>query len=173
MEIPFTQTFFKEVNLYNELIYFERQGKKSWPLEKIVLHWAAGNNHTQLATPLTRDIVESIFRDYKSEVDALPEETIKYSSGLGRQDVLSNLIERGFGHAQDTHKFCRINNRGLLAGKILRRTSLLRRRYVYRFWNIFWWGVFLGTVLLLVMTLFSAFVDLMSDLNHIRAFLSR
>ena len=145
MELPFTPSFFKEIEIYQRLMSLEKENKTIWESEKLVLSYAAGPGHAHPGTPLGRDHVGEVIENAVNN-GKISSKAIKVS---GHQDVLNSLVTRGFAEAVGVDR-ARITQEGLFAGKILNDTNLLKKRQKYITWIFFWWIVFGFAVLLLL-----------------------
>ncbi len=172
MELPFSPSFFRKIDIYQQLKTFESEHKPIWEAEKQLLMWAAGPGHQNPGQSIGRDIVEQVlveamtngaFRD-------MPEAAAYAADGY---QVTLSLVTRGFADRAPSHvsQIAQINLKGLLAGLVLRETNALKRNYRYEFWIWIWWVVFWGLFIIFLTNVLSALVSIWKQLSPLITYL--
>jgi hypothetical protein len=181
MNLPFSPTFFRKIDLFQQLMEFENQKDKKhlWDGEKAVLIWASSEHHQHLGSTIDDHHVKDalnycVVEKYLTEAN---KERMKGSL----KHILESLPVYGFGDLVSTAdpktSSVRINRNGILAGRILAETNSLTNTWKYRIWIFIWWlilitaGVLLLTqTIIAVKSLFQA--NKLSDrnVNYIRNF---
>ncbi|MCH7951412.1 hypothetical protein IH980_01560 [Patescibacteria group bacterium] len=128
MELPFTPSFFKKLNIFEELNNYNKVDPRrgTWSKEKKVLGWASSKENTNRGRRLTKNIVKNIL-DEKGSRNHLIEEA---------QEVLNSLESRKFLSRFEYGESGLFNERAFLAGKILLDTKNLKRSGYYLFWTV-------------------------------------
>lgn len=171
MNLPFSPTFFRKIDLFQQLMEFESQKvqKHLWDGEKAVLIWSGSDKHQLLGTPI----------DHNHVKDALQycEDTEYISAGdkqrlLGNvTDILESLAVHGFGERTDVigrHNVqLRININGILAGQILAETNNLKINYKYRIWTYDWLLLYYSAGLLLVIQVIKGMIELFDKISKL------
>jgi len=157
MDLPFSPTFFKKLDIYQRLVTFENQRKPIWYVEKLLLEWAVSPHHQHLGAyisegtakrALDKSLAEGKFNNHQKEAEYV----------ANAQHVLDALVVRGFADERpNLPQEVRINKEGLLAGTVLKETNLLQNKWRYQIWITSWWLLLiLGLLILVVQTVSSA-----------------
>jgi hypothetical protein len=120
MELPFSPSFFRKIDIYQQLKTFESEQKPIWEAEKQLLMWAAGPGHQNPGENIGRHTVGKVLEEainngtFRGTPDALSYEV------NGHQVALS-LVTRGFADTSPAPagQIAQINLKGLLAGLVL------------------------------------------------------
>ena len=154
MEPPIQLTFFKKLELYQEL---HSQNTKAdgrdntWLLEKALLQWTVHNHH-HLGSPLVEgEAINRILR----ESPAL--KRVEYDDGLIRQ-AMKNLIEREYADdvsLSDSHEEITFSRLGRLMGEVIEDVegegAGTWMAWRYPFFIKFVWGIaVLGGLLVII-----------------------
>lgn len=150
MDLPFSPTFFKKLDIYQRLLIFENQGKPIWYAEKLLLEWAASQHHQHLGAYISegtakrafdKPLAEGRFNNHKKEAAYVAD----------AQHVLDALVVRGFADERpNLPKEVRINKDGLMAGTVLNETNLLNNKWSYQIWILIWWIILTLALIILV-----------------------
>lgn len=150
MNLPFTPTFFKKLDIYQQMVNFEKAVdiKPIWKAEKVVLLWAIGRGHqhvgSYISTGNVKDALESEVRDG----GMLGESAVGYAVHI--QQVLDALVIRGLADPHQSNNTIRVNQNGFLAGMILEETNFFNNTGKFRFWTLAWWGVLISASVILM-----------------------
>lgn len=174
MNLPFSPTFFRKIDIFQQLMEYESQKEKKhlWEGEKALLIWGASDQHQNLGSALGTNHVKDALT-YCVENEIIPEsEKIRLRNNL--RHILDTIPVHEFGHYEDTadprSPSVKISRNGILAGEILLQTDFLKKTWRYKIWTFLWW-IILGAagVILLSQTLsaVSALLPL-SKVNEVR-----
>lgn len=150
MELPFTPTFFKKLDIYQQLISYEKTETKNstWNLEKVVLKWAVSPENKTKGSRITKNRIKDIV-----------EKSLKKQIHLEEsQEILNALAMREFLNNVDYGESGVFNNRSYLAGRIILETKDFRAK-LYDFWIMLWWAIFGVGVILLILEVIIRFRD--------------
>lgn len=149
MNLPFTPSFFKQIDIYQKLREFEARisTKPIWEVEKLILLWADSKDHQHIASYISPSNIQQYLHEAintrKVSLEAV-------DSVVSPQHALNALVTRGFAEKHPVNESVRINSEGFIAGKILRETQNLTDTWKYKFWQALWWLIFMAAVLLLL-----------------------
>lgn len=150
MNLPFTPTFFKKLDIYQQLVDYEKavEIKPIWKAEKVVLLWAIGRGHQHIGSYISTGNVKDPLEMEVKEDGRLGESAVAYAVHI--QQVLDALVVRGLAEAHPSNSSVRINQNGFIAGKIIEETDFLTRTFKYRVWTWLWWGLLTMATIILV-----------------------
>lgn len=154
MNLPFTPTSFKKLDILQQLVEFESEkGEKTlWSGVKAVLVWGASVHHQHLGSFIGINHVKDALTHCVRE-KFITEEEKKRIQGSARH-ILESLPTYGFGEAGESpdpkQPSVRINREGILAGRVLTETEFLKNTWWRsNFWTIVWWIVLAATAIIL------------------------
>ncbi len=158
MNLPFSPSFFKRLEIYQELKDFEEEGKKTWKHEKKVLLQAAISKQL----PIGHRIDE---KDVQLLCFSLPVDESAHENALEISvNIIDSLIRREYGEKdQFLHNptfGIKINARGYLAGRVLKETKELKKTGIYEFFITTWYVVIFFAFLLLTLQIANLWKDL-------------
>lgn len=161
MNLPFSPTFFREIDIYQQLMEYESQKDKKhlWEGEKSVLIWAASEHHQHLGSAIGINHVKDALK-YCSDKGYITEQERTNLYGSSRH-IIESLPIHDFGINQRSQNpknpSVKINKNGVLAGKILIKTRSLKKNISrYNFWIIIWWLVLAFAAIILLSQTLSA-----------------
>jgi hypothetical protein len=155
MDLPFSPSFFKRLEVYQELKDFEDEGKLTWEYEKKVLIYASSAKAIRIGQPISSgDISLVIFNNTDKDNDAL--------------DVIRSLEIRGFGELTNPYPYgssdrIRLNSKGYMAGRVLKETQSLKKAGWYWFWIKMWYAVICVAFFLLILQVANSFKSLLQN----------
>ena len=163
MNLPFSPTFFRKMDIFQQLMEYENQAKdkRLWKGEKAVLIWGASDKHQLLDEGLNWRHVKKAL-DYCVKKKFITEsEKNELSKPALRTHIIRTFPVREFGDLLDKDDSrVRINRNGILAGKILAETNNLKNTRDYRMWTGDWHLLYYLAGLLLVIQVLKGFVEL-------------
>lgn len=163
MNLPFTPTFFRKIDVYQRIMEFENDLsiKHIWQAEKVILIWSAGEHHQHIGSYIDAKCAMVPLRQAVND-GLLDQDSVEYA--VSPQHVLNSLITKGFAEKNPTNESVKITQDGFWAGKILKETDRLKKVSTYQFWIWFWWLVF---VLALIILFYQAWPGLISVIHFI------
>lgn len=155
MNLPFSPTFFRKIDIFQQLKEFEGQKDKKtlWEGVKALLVWGGSEHHQHLGSFLGPNHVKDALA-YCVKENIITEEERKrlvYSCPY----ILESLPVYGFGDQgpspDSKQPSVKINRNGVLAGRILAETDFLRQTWRYKIWIVIWWLI-LGTAAIILVS---------------------
>lgn len=156
MNLPFSPTFFRKIDIFQQLKEFESQKDKKhlWEGVKALLVWGGSEHHQHLGSFLGSNHVKDAL-EYCVKENFINEEERKrlvYSC----PHILESLPVYGFGDQGPSpdpkQPSVKINRNGVLAGRILVETNFLKNTWwKYQVWIIIWWFI-LGTAAIILIS---------------------
>lgn len=142
MNLPFSPTFFRKIDVFQQLVEYESQkdNKHLWEGEKVVLIWAASDQHQHLGTAININHVNDAF-DYCIKNNLITESEKKRLKDSFSY-ILQSLSIHEFGNPKsipEDRVDLIINRNGILAGEILVETKNLKRVNEYKLWVLDWY----------------------------------
>ncbi len=146
MNLPFTPTSFRKLDILQQLMEYESEkGEKTlWNGVKALLIWAASIHHQHLGSFIgTNHVKDALTYCVKEKfITETEKERIKGSA----RHILESLPVYGFGDPGEVvnpkEPSVKINRNGIVAGRILVETNFLENTWWrYNFWIIVWWFV--------------------------------
>src|SRR5258708_1819341 len=163
MNLPFSPTFFRKMDIYQQLMEYEAQRKEKhlWDGEKAVLIWAGSDQHQHLGTSIDNNHMKQIL-DYCKDQGFLTDKDVGRLQSQAEQ-ILQSIVVREFaeqtGNPASKYQL-RINRDGILAGQILKETKNLKKPWRYRQWTIDWWFAYYAAGILLALGIVKTFLDI-------------
>lgn len=172
MNLPFTPSFFKRLEIYQDLKDFEEEGKETWKYEKKLLLEMATSKSISIGKPLyIPDLPHSLFKKPLDE-ETTGEEIRKANN------VVDSLVARGLADKEevDTEPLVatvtplipwksiniKINARGYLAGRVLKETDGLRKTKQYEKYIKLWYITLRLAFSLLVLQILLLFLQVVT-----------
>jgi hypothetical protein len=153
MDLPFSPSFFKRLEVYQQLKDFEDEGKLTWEHEKKILIYATNSKAVRIGQPISsHDVAQVIFNDTSKSGDAL--------------DTIRSLEVRGFGELTDpffVFDRIKLNSKGYVAGRVLKETQGLKKAGWYWFWIKMWYAVIWVAFSLLILQVANSFKSLLQN----------
>lgn len=167
MNLPFTPTFFKKLDIYQQLVDYEKavEIKPIWKAEKVVLLWAIGRGHQHIGSYISPGNVKDALEMEVKVNGKLDESAAAYAVHI--QQVLDALVVRGFAEAHHANSSIRINQNGFIAGKILEETDFLTKTFKYKLWTWLWWGVLFAAAVILINQVLSALSGIFESISKL------
>ena len=162
MELPFSPSFFKKLEIYQILCQYEKEKENEnvWEFEKRILIWAYKHNFPQRlfgSEEKEAVLVEAVNKRLlnSQEIGKIP----------GTNVVLGSLSHRGFAEItpSDENKAI-INRSGYLAGEILIETNNLKSVFKFEFWRDMWWVILILGFLFLFSQTASVIISLIEKI---------
>lgn len=153
MNLPFSPTFFREIDIFQQLMEYESQKDKKllWKGEKAVLVWGASDQHQFLDEGLNWEHVKSALAYCVEKKFITESERVELTKPTLRTHIIRSLSVHGFGDFLDDESSpVRINRNGILAGAVLTETDFLNKRWRYQVWIYAWWLILGAAGLILV-----------------------
>jgi hypothetical protein len=154
MNIPFTPSSFRKLDLLQQLMEYEshKNEKSLWNGVKAVLIWAASVHHQNLGSFIGINHVKDALEYCKREefIDEKERKRLVYSC----QHILESLPVYNFGDQglspDPKQPSVKINRNGILAGRILVETNFLTNTWLrYNSWIIAWWLILASAAIIL------------------------
>jgi len=164
MNLPFSPTFFRKMDIFQQLMEYEDEKSKKhlWEGEKAVLIWAASEHHQHLGSFIDSNHVKDALKYCAKEKFITESENHRMQPSA--RHILDSLPVHEFGDREENPdpKISRIkiNRNGILAGRILTETSLLEETRQYQIWTSVWWIVLGAAALILLAQALNAVVDI-------------
>jgi len=145
MNLPFSPTFFRQMDIYQQLKEYESQkGEKHlWEGEKAVLIWSASDQHQHLGSAIDTHHVTNAL-EYAAKNGYLAQADATRLKG-SVSHILESLSVHEFGTPKsipENKLDMKINRNGILAGDILIKTKNLERKWQYEKWSWDWYFVY-------------------------------
>ncbi len=164
MNLPFSPTFFRKIDIFQQLKEYESQKdeKHLWEGEKAVLIWSASDQHQHLGSSLDAHHVKNAL-DYCVQKKFMIGSEKERLQGSARH-ILDSLPVHEFGTLENSsdpkQPRVTINRNGILAGEILIKTKGLINTREYEKWKWDWYLLYWLTGLLLVVQVMKGFWEL-------------
>jgi hypothetical protein len=163
MNLPFTPSFFREMDIYQKLREYESEkGENSWTFEKLFLMWVY--KHHYPGRIVGSNEIETVTEKAVNEKTITSKELKKQP---GTNVLLDSLHHRGFTDEAQKDNCAVINRDGYIAGKVLIATDGLRKNIKYDAIRIFWWLILIAGSLALLLQVINLFIDLMVRLKTV------
>lgn len=168
MNLPFSPTFFRKMDIFQQLMEYESQKDKKhlWEGEKVSLIWAGSELHQHLGSPIDIHHLRNAF-DYCVEKYFITEAEKGRLIG-GSRHILESLVTHElailYDYSNPKNPRIKINRNGILAGQILIETNNLKSTGKYKRWQWDWWFLYFGAGLLLALGVLNAAVQLLKTL---------
>lgn len=168
MNLPFSPTFFRKMDIYQQLKEYEGQKdkKRLWEGEKIVLIWAGSEHHQHLGSAINSDHVKHAFT-YCLDADFITKSDKKRLEG-NEPYILDCLVTHELAELHDssipTQPSVKINRNGILAGQIIIETKNLKETSQYKRWSIQWFLLYGIAFTLLIVQVINGLVELVCKL---------
>ncbi|SRR5260221_601507 len=169
MTLPFSPTFFRKIDIFQQLMEYEEQKDKKhlWEGEKALLIWAGSENHQHVGSAIDLHHVKDALT-YCVQAGFISEEERDRMKGSVRH-ILESLPTHEFGEVYDTtnpkNPLIKINRNGVLAGQILIETKNLKKNYRYKRWAWDWYFLYFLAGLLLVVHFAIAISDFLEKIG--------
>ncbi len=169
MNLPFSPTFFRKMDIFQQLMEYEDQKDKKhlWEGEKALLMWAGSEEHQHLGSALDTHHVKNAL-DYCVRKNYIPQSENDRMRGSARH-ILESTTTHEFSEVVDNsnprNPRIKINRNGILAGEILTETKNLKKYRKYEMWGLDWWILYYCAGLLLVLGLLNASIQLIKTLQ--------
>lgn len=153
MNLPFSPTFFREIDIFQQLMEYESQKDKKllWKGEKAVLVWGASDRHQFLDEGLTWEHAKKALAYCVEKKFITESERVELTKPTLRTHIIRSLPVHEFGDfLGDESSPVRINRNGILAGAVLTETDFLNKRWRYQVWICAWWLILVAAGLILV-----------------------
>lgn len=167
MNLPFFPTFFRKMDIFQQLLEYESQkGEKHlWEGEKALLMWAGSEHHQHLGSLIDIHHVEDAL-DYCVGLDLITEFEKNRMKG-SIPHILESLPVHEFGElgnaSEPKNPRVKINRNGILAGQILIETNNLKDQKKYQIWIYIWWGILGGAALILIDQSLTALLNILKS----------
>src|SRR3989338_3616005 len=165
MNLPFSPTFFRKMDIFHQLVEYESQKKIKhlWEGEKALLVWAGSEEHQHLGSPLDTKHVKNAL-DYCVRIGFIPQSENDRMRNSARH-ILESTITHEFGelvnNSNEKNPRIRINRNGILAGLILSETKNLKKTFRnYLLWSWDWYLLYYIAGLLLAVQVLKGFTEL-------------
>jgi hypothetical protein len=157
MNLPYSPTFFRKMDIYQQLKEYEGQKdkKRLWEGEKALLIWAGSEHHQHLGSAIDTHHVKDALDFCVKEHFITDTERERIKGSL--RHILESLPTHEFGEVFDNtnpkEPRIKINRNGILAGQILLETKNLKKTYKYYRWNLEWYFLYYiaGSILIIQM----------------------
>ena len=156
MNLPFTPSFFQELDIFNEIYEYEKDIDKKpiWQVEKVILHWVASKHHGHIGSSFgTGHVKEYVAKQIPKNIDENAA-----GDAATPQHALDALVTRGFAifyNPEEAHdQRIIINRKGLIAVRIIYKTDFLKNNDIYQKWNDRWITIFHIGIGLLILQFF-------------------
>lgn len=126
MKLPFSPTFLRKMEVFQELVEYEEQNvKKLWGGEKAFLIWAASENHQHLGSEVGKDHLQNALD--QAEARGFIKERDKNFFKLNGRHIVESLVTHNMAtlirYASDKDPRIKFHTNGILAGQILTETK--------------------------------------------------
>jgi hypothetical protein len=171
MNLPFSPTFFRKIDLFQQLMEYEnlKDKKHLWAGVKALLMWAASEHHQHIGSSINKDHVKDAL-NYCVE-----EKFLASSEGERMMDsarhILESLITYEFGTVYDNsnpkNPQVKLNRNGILAGQILVETKNLISTDRYQKWSFDWYLLYWSAGLLLFFQVIKALIEIIKEIRNL------
>ena len=167
MNLPFSPTFFRKMDIYQQLMEYESQKdkKRLWEGEKALLMWAGSEHHQHLGSAIDLHHVKNAL-DYCAEAGLIVESERDRMKGSVRH-ILEGLTTHEFGSVYDNsnpkNPLVKINRNGILAGQVLIETQNLKKLKMFNKWSRDWYFLYYLAGLLLTVQVIKGIIELMES----------
>lgn len=166
MNLPYSPTFFRKMDLYQQLKEYESQKdkKRLWEGEKALLIWAGSEHHQHLGSAIdthhVKDALDYCVREHF--ITSTERDRIKGSL----RHILESLPTHEFGEVFDNtnpkEPRIKINRNGILAGQILFETNNLKKTYKYNRWTLEWYFLYYLAGFILITQMAKGLIELIN-----------
>lgn len=168
MNLPFSPTFFRKMDVFQQLMEYESQKDKKhlWEGEKAVLIWSASDQHQHLGSALDTHHVKKAL-DYCVKEKFITESEKEKLQGRVSY-ILESLSVHEFGSPKSIPEKkldMKINRNGILAGEILMETNNLKNLRKYKRWSWDWYLLYFLAGLILTIQFLKGFVELIQKVS--------
>lgn len=163
MNLPFSPTFFRKMDIFQQLMEYEDQKDKKhlWEGEKAALIWSASDQHQHLGSAIDAHHVKNALVYCSKEGFITDVEKDRLSGSVSH--ILESLSVHEFGSPKSNpaQKLdMQINRNGILAGEILIETNNLQNTERYQKWSRDWWLLYYSAGLLISVQAIKGFIEL-------------
>lgn len=164
MNLPFSPTFFRKMDIFQQLMEYEnrRDKKHLWEGEKAVLIWSASEHHQHLGSSIGIKHVRSAL-DYCSEQGFISKTDAEKVQG-SIPHIMESLPIYEFGvldqGSDPKNPSLKINRNGILAGEILTKTNNLKNTREFKYWQADWYLLYYLAGLLLTIQVIKGAIEL-------------
>ncbi len=164
MNLPFSPTFFRKMDIFQQLMEYESQKgkKKLWEGEKAVLIWAGSEHHQHLGSAIGLNHAKDAL-DYCVRAKFITESERDRMKGSLRY-IIESLIIHEFASLHDDSNpkrpSIKIDRNGILAGDILIETDNLKDPGTYKKWSLDWYFLYYFAGLLLAIQVIKGIIEL-------------
>ncbi len=167
MNLPFSPTFFKKMDVFQQLMEYEDQKDKKhlWEGEKAILIWAGSDQHQHLGSPIDSKHVKDALEYSFNEGFISQDEKTRLEGSASH--ILRSLEVHEFGKAESNPAYkidLVINRNGVLAGQILLETNNLRKYKKYKRWSRDWWFIYYVAGFLLFLQFVKVVVEIIKEI---------
>lgn len=135
MNLPFTPTFLRRMEIYQQLVEYDSQKKtkRLWGGEKAFLIWAGSEHHQHLGSAVGKDHLKNAL-NYCLEKGFISEEEKEEYLRNGRH-IVESLLTHNMAtldrYADEKNPRIKINKNGILAGQILAETNNFQNTSIF------------------------------------------
>ena len=168
MNLPFSPTFFRKMDIFQQLMEYEAQTdvKRLWRGEKAVLIWAGSEHHQHIGSAIDSSHIKDALCFAETNGYITHEEKVELEPSVSH--ILGCLITHEFGCSVSNpaqRLDLKINRNGILAGRILVETKNLKKPGVFKKWTWDWWLIYYVAGLIIVGQLLKLCIDLYSSVK--------
>lgn len=166
MNLPYSPTFFRKMDIYEQLKEYESQKdkKRLWEGEKALLIWAGSEHHQHLGSAIDTHHVKDAL-DYCVKEHFITEAEKDRMKGSLRH-ILESLPTHEFGDVFDNSNpkepRIKINRNGILAGQILIETKNLKKTCKYKKWTRDWYLLYYLAGFILIIQMVKGLIELIN-----------
>lgn len=95
MDLPFSPTFFKNLDAYQKLMTYKNENKKTWRAKLLLLKWAYGPNHQNTERAVTAGIISDAIQTEAKNANLLQDKSVQESIGNPIQ-LMAELVRTGY-----------------------------------------------------------------------------
>ena len=170
MNLPFSPTFFRKMDIYQQLKEYETQKEKKrlWEGEKALLMWAGSEHHQHLGSAIeNHHVKDALF--YCAEKHLIADDDRDRLINSLRH-ILESITTREYGelidNSVDKKPRVKINKNGILAGQVLIETNNLKNNRRYDRWSWDWYFLYYTAGLLLFFQLLKTILETIVPWMH-------
>jgi hypothetical protein len=169
MNLPFSPTFFRKMDIFQQLMEYEGQKRKKhlWEGQKAVLIWAASDQHQHLGSAIDSHHVKHALEYCVQENFISQSEHDRMKGSVFH--ILESLPTYEFGSPKSNPAYrvdMIINRSGILAGEILIETNNLKNPQKYQRWSRDWYFVYYLAGILLAIQVVKGIVELVKMISQ-------
>jgi hypothetical protein len=164
MNLPFSPTFFRKMDIFQQLMEYESQKKKKqlWEGEKAVLMWAGSEHHQHLGSAIGLNHAKDALEYCVTEKFITGAERDRMKGSV--RHIIESLITHEFASLHDDSNpkspSIKIDRNGILAGDILIETNNLKNPRKYKKWSWDWYFLYYVAGLLLAIQVIKGIIEL-------------